>query len=95
MEYDKATYFTEHEQDDVKGFTVLAAKNDTYHLAEKWLKDEGDNLWMDYTVSESDLLARVEAGECEPVGELSSEQYDKVLDAVDYTEGDDGNMVRA
>lgn len=89
MEYQQATFFKEHEQDDVKGFTVLNTNDDhdTYHIGEKWLKSDGPDVWMDYHIQESDLLERVEADHCEPVGHLTDEQFEAVCDEVgwDYT----------
>jgi len=96
MEHEPKTYFTEHEQDDVKGFTVLTANNDQYHIAEKWLKDgDEDAIWMDYWIPEAQLLRRVSDGACEPKAKLSDEQYEAVCEFVgwDYTE--DGEATAA
>ena len=93
MEYEAKTYFAEEEYDDVKGFTVLEAKDGEYHIAEKWLASQNDDenasndTWIDYWIPESDLLDRVEDGHCNPKGKLTDEQYDGVrakigLDAV-------------
>lgn len=84
MEYDNRTFFKEHEEDDVKGFTVLRVNEDAYHIGEKWLahNDEDEDVWVQYVIPESQLLRRVEAGECEPVGQLSDEQFDKVVSLV-------------
>lgn len=89
MEYDSRTYFTENEQNDVKGFTVLAADTDEYHIAEKWLKEDGNDVWIDYWIPEAQLLRRVKDGACEPKAELTDEQFEKVCELVgwDYTEG--------
>ena len=77
MEYEPQQFFSENEHDEVKGFTVLEAKNGKYHIAEKWLKsDESkEDTWMDYWISESDLLPRIEREECEPKAMLSEEQF--------------------
>jgi len=93
MEYDTKTYFGEKEQDDVKGFTVLAADDGEYHIGEKWLKgDDEDAVWMDYWIPEAQLLRRVEDGACEPKGQLSDEQFAQVnaFCGIDYTERADG-----
>jgi len=87
MNYDSRTYFSENEYDDVKGFTILNAKNGDYHIAEKWLKEDGDDRWLDYWVPESDLMDRVDDGLCEPKGTLTDEQFEAVCREVDwYTE---------
>lgn len=91
MEHESQTYFGEQEYDDVKGFTVLAAEDGEYHIAEKWLSTEENNAdedaWIDYWVPESDLLSREEDGHCEKKGKLTDDQYEKVCQNVEwYTE---------
>lgn len=92
MEYEPKTYFTEGERDDVKGFTLLAAKNGRYHIAEKWLATEEnratEDKWLDYWIPEDELLDRHDKGKCEPKGKLTNEQFEAVCDRVgwDYTE---------
>lgn len=78
MEYDAKTFFTEHEADSVNGFVVINAENGRYQIAEKWLKDDGEDRWISYVVPESDLLARVESEACEPKGHVSDDQYEAV-----------------
>jgi hypothetical protein len=100
MHYDARRYFTEDEYDDVKGFTLLKARDGDYHIAEKWLAstDEAgesektasqisDDRWLDYWVPESDLVDRVEDGLCEPKATLTDEQFEQVCKKVGwYTE---------
>lgn len=97
MEHETKTYFTEHEQDDVKGFTIIATdeSDSKYHIAEKWLSDEGEDTWMDYWIPEAQLLARVDDGACEPKAQLTDEQYAQICELVgwDYHEG--GTKVEA
>jgi len=96
MEHEPKTYFTENEQDDVKGFTVLDANDGEYHIAEKWLKSgEEPDVWMDYWIPEAQLLKRAESGDCEPVAELSDEQFEQVCGLVgwDYTDAEAGEAV--
>jgi hypothetical protein len=92
MEYETKTYFGEEEQDDVKGFTVLATDDGEYHIGEKWLKENGDSIWMDYWIPEAQLLRRVEDGACTPKGQLSDEQFAQVneLCGIDHTNRADG-----
>lgn len=91
MEYESRTYFVESEYDDVKGFTVLKADDGEYHIAEKWLasedNDNSEDKWMGYWVPESDLIDRVERGECEPKGKLTDEQFAKVCEMVEWYTG--------
>lgn len=83
MEHNIKTYFTEHEQDDVKGFTVIGqSASEGYHIAEKWLKPEGDDVWVQYWIPEAQLHRRVDDGACEPKAELSDEQYEQVCELV-------------
>jgi len=84
MEYEPRQFFSENEHDEVKGFTILQAKDGKYHIAEKWLKEDGDDQWMDYWVPESDLLPRVEREECEPAATLSDEQFEGVCKMVGW-----------
>lgn len=84
MEYEPRQFFSENEHDEVKGFTILQAKDGKYHIAEKWLKEDGDDKWMDYWVPESDLLPRVEREECEPAATLSDEQFEGVCKMVGW-----------
>lgn len=98
MEHEDKTYFAENEYDDVKGFTILKAKDGEYHIAEKWLASsaseadsdgEGssppeNDTWIDYWIPESDLLSREEDGDCEKKGKLTDEQYEKVCESVEW-----------
>ena len=86
MEHSIRTYFKEHDADDVKGFTVLETKNGRYHIAEKWLAggNNGEDRWIDYWISSSDLERRIEEGKCEPVGSLNDEQFAGVCSNVDH-----------
>lgn len=84
MEYDERTYFDEKEYDDVKGFTVIEAKDGRYHIAEKWLKEEGEDTWIDYWIPEGDLLGRVEGDKCEPKGQLTDDQFEAVCKMVGW-----------
>jgi hypothetical protein len=85
--HDTRQYFTENEYDDVKGFTVLTASDGEYHIAEKWLKPDGDDVWLDYWVPASDLDVRVDKGHCEPKAKLTTGQFEAVCREVGwYTE---------
>jgi hypothetical protein len=84
MKYEKQQFFSENQHDSVKGFTVLQAKDGKYHIAEKWLKEDGDDKWMDYWVPESDLHNRTERGDCEPAAMLTDEQFEGVCKKVGW-----------
>lgn len=86
MEHSIRTYFKEHDADDVKGFTVLEASDGKYHIAEKWLAGgtNGQDRWLDYWISATDLERRIEQGKCEPVGSLNDEQFAGVCSNVDH-----------
>lgn len=83
MEHNEKTYFTENAQDDVKGFTIIGTSaSEGYHIAEKWLKDEGDDVWVQYWIPEAQLTQRIKDGACEPKAELSDKQYEQVCEMV-------------
>lgn len=89
MEYESKTYFVENEHDDVKGFTIIAVKDERYYIAEKWLASQNEehsqssDVWMDYWVSASELQSRIEDGKCDAKGKLTDDQFDKVCDNID------------
>lgn len=87
MEHDTRTYFDESEEESVKGFTIIDTNEDSeeYHIAEKWVKPEGEDRWMQYWIPEAQLLSRVEADKCEPVATLSDEQFEKVCEMIDHS----------
>ena len=76
------TYYTENEYDDVKGFTILDAKDDHLHIAGKWLRsgDEEDR-WLDYNIPRSQLAERLDKDLAEHRGTISQEQYEAVCRA--------------
>lgn len=85
MEYDIRTYFEEHEEPQVTGFTIMdtSDQTDRYHIAEKWNSDDGDGQWVEYQIEEAALLQRVEDDECEPSATLTEAQYEKICQQVD------------
>lgn len=82
MEYDSGDYFREHADEEVRGFTILSAETGTYELGERWERPDDDPLWHKYSVSEEQLLDRVEDGACEKVGSLTDDQFERVKKAV-------------
>lgn len=83
MEHEIRTYFRESEEDSVTGFTIINT-NDVgeYQIAEKWNKDDADGKWIQYHVTPESLQARIEAGDCEPVGKLTDDQFEAVCEKV-------------
>lgn len=88
MEYDKRTYFAEHEEESVKGFTVIDTNesSEQYHIAEKWVAEDSPDKWMQYWIPAAQLRARVKEDKCEPKAQLTNEQYQKVCDMIDHSE---------
>ena len=88
MSHETGTYFREHEQDDVKGFTIIGQVEsaDEYHIAEKWQKEEAADSWVAYHIPAASLANRVSTDKCEPVGTLSDEQFAAVCEKVDHDE---------
>lgn len=81
MDYDPKAFFHENEYEYVNSFIIIEADDGRYRIAEKWRASEDDehtkseDVWMDYHVSESDLLTRIEDGHCSHEGHISDEQY--------------------
>jgi len=82
MEYEIRTYFAEHEESQVKGFTIIDAEDGSYNIAEKWNKEDGGSQWLSYTIPEDRLLARVEQELCEPKAKLTDEQFVQVCEHI-------------
>lgn len=105
MEYEERTYFAENEFDDVKGFTVLKAKDGKYHIAEKWLATDDnratEDSWIDYWIPEDQLIERhnseTDEGEplCEPKGKLTDEQFEAVCEMVGWYTDDEAEKAVA
>lgn len=84
MEYDTRTYFVEHEESQVKGFTIIDTNEGEYHLAEKWNKDDGSGSWLQYYITADSLQSRVEQGLCEKKATLTDEQFEKVCSNIEH-----------
>jgi hypothetical protein len=95
MEHDSRTFFSEEEHDDVKGVTVLAADDGQYFLAEKWLREERDDVWIRYWITAEELAEREEAGHIVKKGKLTDEQFEAVCDKVEYSPEDAPEEVSA
>jgi hypothetical protein len=80
MTYTAADYFTEHEADGVRGFTIIETGADRYHIAERWQREGQSDTWLDYWIEADALTDRIEGGACEPDGSLSTEQFEAVCE---------------
>lgn len=80
MEHEITTYFKESEEDAVKGFTIIDHTDDGYQIAEKWVKEDADDKWLQYDVPAEQLEGRVESDKCEPVGQLTESQFAAVCE---------------
>ncbi len=90
MRYDTRQYFNEGESDSVKGFTIIETNEESpeYRIIEKWLASDderSEDNWVDYWISEEDLLTRVEGDCCQPVKKLSEEQLEEVCELADIS----------
>lgn len=86
MEHEITTYFEENEEDAVKGFTIIDHAGDEYHIAEKWVKPDADNKWLQYHIPAEQLEARIAQGKCQPKAQLTDEQFAAVCEAIDHDE---------
>lgn len=84
MTHETRTYFKELAQDDVKGFIILSVSENEYFIGEKWLKADGPDQWHAYSVPQAQIHERTKAGDCKPVGKVSQEQFDKVVELTGY-----------
>lgn len=83
MDYDRKQYFQEHDDPTVSGFTVIDTDPDEgYRVAEQWQRTHG-NQWVAYWVSEDKLSERVAEGQCEAIGEVTDEQFEKICQRVE------------
>lgn len=86
MEFEQGDYLTDTEEDCVKGTTVLGIDDGGYHLAEKWLREEKDDIWIQYHVSEAEMEKRVESGSIVRKGSLTDEQFAQVAELVGHAQ---------
>lgn len=78
MEYDTKTFFREHDDNRVSGFTIIEVGDGTYRMAEKWERPLKEPVWTSYWIPEEQLNDRLDKDLCEPVGQLSDEQFEAV-----------------
>lgn len=85
MEHQTGAFFSEHEADDVRGFVVIEANDETesYRIAERWDRNDGESEWLTYTISEEALADRIDAGHCSYKQQLSDKQFEGVLNLAD------------
>lgn len=80
---EQKNYFREHEEDSVKGFTVIESTESRVRLAEKWNSPDRGSRWLAYWVSRDKLAERIERDLCEKAGSLSDEQFEQVCELTD------------
>lgn len=85
MEHEIATYFEEHEEEAVTGFTVIDTCDDEYHIAEKWSRPSTDK-WVQYHITADELAARINQEKCEKRATLTDDQFAKVCEQIDHPE---------
>lgn len=85
MEHNKATYFVENEEPNVKGFTIIETGDEQYHIAEKWDDPNDSEKWLSYWIEAEELAARIGAGHCEKKAELTDKQFEKVCGKIDHS----------
>jgi len=77
MEYEPGDFFTEHDDDAVKGFAIIETdESEGYRIAEKW---QHSGNWTTYWRPADQLLERVVDGNCEKTKTLSDEQFNGLL----------------
>jgi len=86
MEFSTQTYFVEHEDEAVKGFSIIDTNEQSgrYQLAEKCVRASSPNRWLTYWIPEEKLLDRIAAGHCEQKARLSQKQYDAVRSKIEH-----------
>jgi len=97
MKFSTQTYFVEHEDEAVKGFSIIDTNEQSgrYQIAEKWVASNAssaDSLcsalendkWLTYWIPEKKLLDRIAAGHCEQKARLSQKQYDAVRSKIEH-----------
>jgi hypothetical protein len=87
MEYEPQTFFEEHEEDEVNGFTLLATDDSRgYHIAEKWERESKDSVWVDYWIPAEQFESRLDNGKCSKKATLTDEQFVRVCEQVGLKE---------
>lgn len=86
MKFSTQTYFVEHEDEAVKGFSIIDTNEQSgrYQIAEKWVRPTSPNKWLTYWIPEEKLLDRIAAGHCEQKARLSQKQYNAVRSKIDH-----------
>ena len=82
MEFNTKAFFTENKEQDVQGFVIIESSETgpgydepSHRIAEK-SQEFG---WLTYWMPEETLLARIERGECSYGKDVSTSQFNGVL----------------
>jgi hypothetical protein len=87
MEYEPQTFFEEHEEEAVSGFTLLATDSKRgYHIAEKWERESGESVWVDYWIPADEFEARIDNGHCSKKATLTDDQFARVCEQVEWAD---------
>jgi hypothetical protein len=87
MEFDTGAFFSENEDDEVRGMAIIETAEErgplgevpAYRIAEKWEPAGEEPQWVKYWMSAETLHARLQSGKCEYLKELSDDQFEGVL----------------
>lgn len=84
MKYDVGTFFKEHADPTVPGFTIIEVDESDrqYRVAEKWEKTEGSK-WLAYWLDESKLHDRVDTEKVEEMGSVNDDQFEAICQRTD------------
>lgn len=87
MEHEPQTFFEEHEEDSVNGYTLLATDDKRgYHIAEKWERESGESVWIDYWIPTEQFESRLENDKCSKKATLTDDQFVRVCEKVGRVE---------
>ena len=82
MRFNRKTYFAENGDPTVPGFTIIECGDGQYRIAEKWYRNNGST-WVTYWIEDTELHERVDRDVCEPKGQVSDEQFEKICERAD------------
>lgn len=85
MSFERRQFFREYDDPTVSGFTIIDTGEESYRIAEKWNRSDGEPVWTTYWITESKLEDRIESDGCEPVGNLTDDQFQRVCQNLDAT----------
>lgn len=72
------TYYREHADPEVKGFTIIERTGENLRVAERWHRPDGEKRWTNYWITVEKLEDRIENEQCEKAGRVTEEQLSKI-----------------